>query len=151
MAQCSSLQNPPNGNVSLSNSVALYSCLDGYRLDGQETRYCSNNTAQWLGQAPTCTREYFFFSTDEYISLWICTANYNIHSYIPIVVVNCGNPPRVAHGYYTLSRQTIFNSVASYHCDSQYILDGTRTRRCQLNDQWSGHAPICKRMFPIIS
>ena len=56
VARCPSLQNPSNGQVEVSGSVAFYECDSGYRLDGVDQRLCDNNTAQWIGADPQCTR-----------------------------------------------------------------------------------------------
>lgn len=58
VARCPSLSNPSNGQVEVTGSVAVYECESGYRLDGENQRLCDNNTAQWLGAAPQCTRMY---------------------------------------------------------------------------------------------
>ena len=51
-----------NGEVSYSfntayNSVATYSCDDGYRLDGTNTRTCLAS-GDWSGSPPTCSGKY---------------------------------------------------------------------------------------------
>ena len=57
--ECSDLNNPNNGQVSLSGttigSTASYSCDAGYELEGDKTRTCQSN-GQWSGREPSCTR-----------------------------------------------------------------------------------------------
>ena len=57
VAKCPSLQHPMNGHVVFSDSVAIYQCDLRYRLDGPGERLCDNDTAQWLGREPECTRK----------------------------------------------------------------------------------------------
>ena len=40
------------------NSVAIYSCDDGYSLVGDASRTCLE-TGLWSGTAPTCNSKYF--------------------------------------------------------------------------------------------
>ena len=54
---CGSLDNPANGQVTISpntlqDSVAMYSCDVGYNLNGMESRTCLNSG--WEGEAATC-------------------------------------------------------------------------------------------------
>ena len=57
VVDCGSLPRPANGAVSLTNttynSVATYSCNDGYNLMGDATRTCLAS-GSWSGTAPTC-------------------------------------------------------------------------------------------------
>ena len=62
-------------------------------------------------------------------------------------VVDCGTPPTVTHGFTTLSRGTELGSVATYSCESQYVLAGSSTRECAEDSEWSGQSPVCKRML----
>ena len=54
-------------------------------------------------------------------------------------------PPEVAHGFITLSQGTAVGSVATYSCERQYVLDGISTRECEMNNEWSGQPPTCRR------
>ena len=38
---------------------------------------------------------------------------------------------------------TTYNSVATYSCNTGYILSGDDSRRCQENETWSGSIPTC--------
>ena len=54
---CSKLSNPSNGNVNVPSrrigSTAVYSCITGYNLVGDESRVCRSG-GSWSGSAPTC-------------------------------------------------------------------------------------------------
>ena len=57
VVDCGGLSNPENGAITMSgttyNSVATYSCNDGYNLVGDITRTCQAN-ATWSGRDPSC-------------------------------------------------------------------------------------------------
>lgn len=55
---CGILIAPKNGDIDFSlgtsyGSVATYSCVPPFQLDGSPTRVCLNN-GQWSGVAPSC-------------------------------------------------------------------------------------------------
>ena len=54
---CSGLTSPGNGSIVLGNVVfkseALYSCNEGFKINGPATRTCQA-TGLWTGEAPTC-------------------------------------------------------------------------------------------------
>ena len=54
---CGELSNPDNGRVEVSSNkvggVATYSCNDGYRLVGDDTRVCKDS-GSWDGTMPSC-------------------------------------------------------------------------------------------------
>ena len=58
---CPNLENPGNGTVDVSGNqpgdTAVYSCDDGFTLDGVDTRTCGEN-GQWSGSEPTCVGKY---------------------------------------------------------------------------------------------
>ena len=137
VAKCSSLNSPSNGSVNFSDSMAVYTCQSGYWLSGPEQRLCNNNTAEWTGSEPQCIRELLLHSNTDMETCY----------YAYTAVVNCSRPPSLDHGFYTLSNGTNLNSVATYSCNRQYVLDGLPTRHCQANDQWSGETPTCRRML----
>lgn len=43
-----------NYNPGINTYEAEYHCEDGKSLNGDERRYCSDNTRRWSGQEPTC-------------------------------------------------------------------------------------------------
>ena len=54
---CPNLENPGNGTVDVSGNqpgdTAVYSCNDGFTLDGEDTRTCGQD-GKWSGSEPTC-------------------------------------------------------------------------------------------------
>ena len=58
--------------------------------------------------------------------------------------VDCGDPGTPTNGQRSLS-STTYNSVVTYTCDVGYTLQGSNSRTCQSNGQWSGNVPQCQR------
>ena len=60
VVDCDTLPDPENGTVSnpftTFGSVATYSCVEGFSLDGPAERTCTS-MEQWSGEAPLCTSE----------------------------------------------------------------------------------------------
>ena len=61
VVNCSSLDDPVNGQVELSNTTvgltANYTCIQGYILtNGNNTRTCEAN-GEWSGSSPSCECE----------------------------------------------------------------------------------------------
>ena len=80
----------------------------------------------------------------------ICSYTSNIHCLdITVtfsIVVLCPDLSAPENGdieYDTI--QHVYMSRAIYNCDSGYMLEGSDTRMCQRNSEWSGTPPICKR------
>ena len=61
VVRCRDLTAPANGNVdqpgNTVETVATYTCNDGYTLKGEESRTC-RESGQWSGEAPTCVRKW---------------------------------------------------------------------------------------------
>ena len=62
--------------------------------------------------------------------------------------VGCGDPGTPTNGQRSLS-STTYNSVVTYICDVGYTLQGSNSRTCQDNGQWSGSLPQCNREFGV--
>ena len=63
--QCPELNDPANGQVTVSPSsrlfraTAMYICFEGYRIHGGDIRVCSAG-GQWTSEAPKCYGMLFF-------------------------------------------------------------------------------------------
>ena len=68
---------------------------------------------------------------------------YSLHS-----AIDCGDPGTPTNGQRSLSTTT-YNSVVTYTCDVGYTLQGSNSRTCQSDGQWSGSVPqcTCKLLF----
>ena len=67
LVNCGDPGAPVNGNFVLENdtledSIAIYSCSFGFRLDGDDQRVCQSNKT-WTGTVPTCTRKCYIYFT----------------------------------------------------------------------------------------
>jgi len=122
---CNALTAPTNGSLSVPNgdivtSVATYSCDVGYFLVGSKTSVCtavSGNFAPgsglWSNAAPVCN-----------INTTFCPS--------------LSNPLNGTVGSYF---RQIF-SVATYSCNTGFVLSGSPTATCQSSGQWTA-APTC--------
>ena len=59
-------------------------------------------------------------------------------------IVSCGSLPSPLNGQVQLNGTTV-GSVANYSCNRRYILNGTSTRTCEADGEWSGDPPTCER------
>ena len=71
--------------------------------------------------------------------------NYDVFS----TVVHCGDPGTPTNGQRSLSSAT-YNSVVTYTCDVGYTLQGSNSRTCQSDGQWSGSVPQCRSEFYLV-
>ena len=62
--------------------------------------------------------------------------------YTALPNVDCGGLTNPENGAVSLSGTT-YNSVATYSCDSGYVLMGDDMRTCLDTGSWSGSAPTC--------
>ena len=60
--------------------------------------------------------------------------------------IDCGPLLNPVNGTISLMRTTI-GSVANYSCDSGFLLMGLSSRICEVNQSWSGDAPVCEGEF----
>lgn len=52
---CDTPASPLNGLVTDDGETAVYSCNQGYSMDGLSTRTCGTDGSAWSGSAPTCS------------------------------------------------------------------------------------------------
>ena len=60
------------------------------------------------------------------------------------IAVNCGTLSDPVNGRVDTSSGTAFRAVATYTCNTGYILDGSSRRTCGANKQWNFVQPTCK-------
>lgn len=59
------------------------------------------------------------------------------------VITDCGLLNNQSNGAVDISAGTLYKNLATYKCSGGYTLNGTSTRTCQANGQWSGSEPSC--------
>ena len=142
---CGGLSSPSNGQISITDttfgSIATYSCDPGYTLDGNTSRICQAD-GQWSGSQPSCNGEWYLLIIEQnmYVSCYI------LYSFIAI---DCGDLSAPSNGHISITATT-FGSVATYSCDLGYTLDGSTSRICQSNGQWSGSQPSCSGEWSLL-
>ena len=146
---CGPLDHPANGDVSVSSTVfsfnATYSCNTGYTLTGHGIRTCLE-TGFWSGSEPICTGKMHVYVMSQCLFIHDHHNNY-VYKYFHTVylihlVIDCGTLGDPANGEVSLSG-TIFNSVATYSCNTGYNLTGHGIRACLHTGFWSGSEPTC--------
>lgn len=114
---CSAPEKPCDGSVSAPattrGSVATYSCDDGFTLGSPTTRSCQDS-GMWSGSVPCCDITECPALTDD--------------------------PP---HGSVDISGGHEIGDVATYSCDTCWMLEGVATRTCLLDGTWDGTVPSC--------
>lgn len=48
-------------------------------------------------------------------------------------------------------QETVFLSMASYTCDSGYLLTGEKKQTCEADGTWSGEPPVCSGMYKLMT
>ncbi len=113
-------------------SNAVHSCNPGYTLTGGATRVCTSSR-RWTGSPPTCQRKWYVLSV------------LLLNVPIPYTEIPCSDLPTLMVSYNGGSTDNRpVGTVATYTCDTGYILNGgTTTRTCGSDGVWSGSAPTC--------
>ena len=65
------------------------------------------------------------------------------HTFLSLCL-DCGNLDEPTDGAVTMSNMNVYNSVATYSCNTGYMLIGATQRTCQADGSWSGSGPTCK-------
>ncbi|CAH1777847.1 unnamed protein product [Owenia fusiformis] len=130
LLECEPLDAPVNGSLQLINdescnsAVAVYSCDEGFVLNGNSTRVCSSsvNEAEWSGNEAICER-----------------------------LLECEPLEAPGNGSLQLiNGETSNGAVAVYFCDEGFVLNGNSTRECLssvIEAEWSGDDPICEPLL----
>ena len=71
---------------------------------------------------------------------------YSVLYCIAFVAVNCGALENPNNGSVSVP-ETVFSNMATYVCDTGYVLSGGSTRTCQVTGEWSGNAPTCEGKY----
>ncbi|XP_072114251.1 sushi, von Willebrand factor type A, EGF and pentraxin domain-containing protein 1 [Mobula birostris] len=171
---CGLPPSPDNGNVTGLNytfqSLANYSCNNGYLIKGDWTRTCLAN-GSWSGETPQCLlaacppltglpngyitgseftfrKEVQFRCMDGYLLVGapslVCQGDGSWSDVVPqCTPVNCGPPEDISHGLINGSSFSFGDSV-KYICFHGYGLIGISVRYCLRNGSWSDSVPKCE-------
>ena len=155
------------------DSVATYSCDDGYRLKGSSMVRCDSD-GNWSGNIPTCvavncgqppfvdnaiiidSEQHSFRSIVTYIcdvgyklvgqqsSTCLATGVWSGHQ-PSCKPISCGTPPHVQHAE-LFSDGEEYKSVVKYTCETGYEMMGHPHLECGSNGLWIGTPPQCEKV-----
>ncbi|XP_064386974.1 sushi, von Willebrand factor type A, EGF and pentraxin domain-containing protein 1-like [Halichondria panicea] len=123
---CSDLIAPTNGMISYNigtvnlrpvDTVATYTCVTGYTLNGDITRTCDSD-GMWSGSATTCQL--------------IC-------SDLPSLINGI-----ISYTAGSINTRPV-GSTATHSCNNGYRLVGEAMRTCGSGGSWGGSAPVCQQ------
>lgn len=170
---CSRPKDIENGQVSGDDfrhgGVIIYSCDQGYRLQGLPRRVCQLY-GSWEGNPPTCTRiecitppviengyytgsSFYYRDTvdyecdDGYVidgeSTLTCEENRTWVPDVPVCgPVACPEPEELLNGQVT-TEGLFYGNRAEYKCSDGFEIQGDLSRTCTANGVWSGMSPVC--------
>ncbi len=143
---CPDLTVPANGVIIYNmgtaslrpvDTVATYTCVTGYTLNGGSTRTCGSDGV-WSESAPTCQRKGYWVS--QLFSSWMYTYSHTEITcsdlVLPTLMVsyNGGSPGNRP-----------VDTGATYSCNNGYtLIGGDITRVCVNGGSWSGSTPTCQ-------
>ena len=58
--------------------------------------------------------------------------------------ITCDPPFIPKNGAARIKKQSHFGTIVTFTCDPGYVLEGSRSIRCQADGNWNGTEPICK-------
>lgn len=152
--------------------TVTYSCHNGFELSGSPILTCDVEVGTWSHNPPTCERvscgqptnlsagviceaadKHFF---GDVVSCR-CSLGYEISGRIEMVClanktwslpeatctpVKCPKPAHPQHGE-VFAMNLEFGAMATYMCHPNYMLLGSRWRRCTYDGSWSDQEPAC--------
>ncbi|XP_022100203.1 sushi, von Willebrand factor type A, EGF and pentraxin domain-containing protein 1-like isoform X2 [Acanthaster planci] len=172
---CGSPAEIENGGVSMTSgstfgSVVLYSCLEGYVMQGNASVVCQAG-GQWGNEKPVCEPvrcglppevEYGKVASiaQVYLSkaVYVCQIGYVMvgpdsvtclsngswsYSETRCQPITCDQPESIVNGRWDVSG-FLLGERLSYECNLGFDLLGMSARICLPTRQWSGDPPICQ-------
>ncbi|XP_053390084.1 P-selectin-like, partial [Mercenaria mercenaria] len=170
---CRNLTYPQNGYIDTSQkSVAVYSCITGYEVNGSSTLICTID-GHWDKAIPTCTikdcgvlqdpangQVTYARNMTSYGSnaTYSCQSGYDISG--PNIIYcnasghwsdnttycqikDCKNLTDPPNGKADMSNGTTYKSVGTYSCNTGYTLRGENRTICTQTGKWSIHRVNC--------
>lgn len=161
------------GSAYAYGNVLQYSCNEGFRLDGPESRTCTAD-GTWSGDEPLCTRDecirtrpllhgsisgfgsrpgdQVFFQCDEGYELVGLPFKFCMQLSLEwsnpdptCRKVKCPTPPELSNGVYT-GNDFFFQDTVVYQCNPGYEIVGQNTITCLSVGQWSRTDVACLRI-----
>ncbi|KAK6179269.1 hypothetical protein SNE40_011671 [Patella caerulea] len=155
------------------NSVLIYQCDTGYRLNTDKRRRCLQN-ASWSGIEPFCNPVSCPQPTNiingqvlvediifESVITYVCNEGYDLEgpeerscldsgkwsaTEPKCEPVNCGPPPDVVHGTFVGLPPYVYGVVVTYSCNVGYRLVGNDQIICESSTFWSAGSPVCEQI-----
>ncbi|XP_060567799.1 adhesion G protein-coupled receptor L4-like [Ruditapes philippinarum] len=114
--------------------------------NSEETTYIPKNSTHFGSVALIKCKVGYSFSNENTSATFLCSekATWNGNVSITCLPVYCRRPnvtdqPTISDSHATFK----IDSVIDYSCQSDYVLEGYRSRVCLKSGQWSGSAPKC--------
>ncbi|ELU07763.1 hypothetical protein CAPTEDRAFT_103334, partial [Capitella teleta] len=159
-----------SGSTYYYGATARYTCATGYTLQGPNTRVCQQNE-RWSNALPICQSKYSRSRLNPGIPgstqdsrfdygrsvVFTCQTGYRLsgqailrcgstgkwsHAAPSCQIVTCPTIQTPLNGAVSVSTRS-YQGVASFSCESGYVIEGSPNRTCQASAQWSGTQPIC--------
>lgn len=80
-----------------------------------------------------------FLNTESVTTTMCISCNFLLHT-----VVDCGLLASPTNGMVDISAGTLLGQMATYSCDSGYMLNGVSSRECTRFGEWSNQPPTCQ-------
>jgi len=103
-----------NDDIPRNGTTATYTCIEGYIIQGSNTRVC-NNTLVWTGTPPTC------IEAECNSTLDVLHGSYSVNQ-----------------------SSYVFGDVVRYECDAGYYIDGAPVLTCDSTGTWNATLPTCQ-------
>ncbi|XP_052263599.1 sushi, von Willebrand factor type A, EGF and pentraxin domain-containing protein 1-like [Dreissena polymorpha] len=118
VADCGPPTQIMNGSYTLSqgttlSSTATYQCQAGFQLAKGNSSLICDENSQWIGSQPECE------------------------------IIECGQPPDVKNGSFSLSSGTQYGSIGTATCVEGYEIHETANIMCGDNGNWNGSLSDC--------
>ncbi|XP_072543610.1 sushi, von Willebrand factor type A, EGF and pentraxin domain-containing protein 1 isoform X2 [Salminus brasiliensis] len=163
-------QPSPSDTSFLHGTMVQYRCHSGYDMNGGVVLLCQED-GTWNGTAPVCVpaecetppnpEHGSAIVTDTALGSLVeysCEEGYELDGQTVrqcvsgrqwsneaprCIPVNCGDPGGIANGE-VVGSSFHFKEVIHYECHAGFILQGLKTRTCQMDGKWDGKVPWCR-------
>ena len=117
------------------NSIAFFTCDNGYTLTGGVRFRVCQNDGTWDGTTPTCQGEFSFNF-------------FNTVKPPTIIIATCPDLTALTNGMIGydigITGPRPMGTMATYTCNTGYIVNRDSVRVCQNDRTWNGSTPTCQ-------